>query len=69
MDYSVPMRMDLTAAERLREIINLLDAAGIQPASDPKALPAVNLGEVRLVSWMAIESISAKGLAAPGEAT
>lgn len=63
------LNTDLTAADHLEEIINLLDSAGIKPANDPKALPAVNLSEVRLVSWMAIESIGAKGLAAQGEAT
>lgn len=50
------LNLELETADRLKEIINLLDSAGIQPASDPIVLPAVNRSEVRLVSWMAIEA-------------
>jgi len=40
--------------DRLKEIIGLLDAEGVQPTPDPQPLPAVNKSQVRLVTWMAV---------------
>ena len=48
------LNKQLNDKDRLQEIIELLDAEGIQPTSDPQPLPAVNKSQVRLVAWMAI---------------
>jgi hypothetical protein len=48
------LNLDLNDPEKIQKIIELLDEQGIQEANEPKALPPVSLGEVRLVTWMAV---------------
>ncbi len=48
------LSLDLNDPEKIQKIIELLDEQGIQEAKQPKALPSVSLGEVRLVTWMAV---------------
>jgi SAM-dependent methyltransferase len=49
--------LDLKDPEKIQKIIDLLDEQGIQEANEPKALPPVSIGEVRLVTWMAVGKI------------
>lgn len=44
-----------TAREQIELVLAELDAAGIQAPPPVKPLPAVALGEVRLVAWMAVK--------------
>ena len=48
------LSLDLKEPEKIQKIIDLLDEQGIQEANEPKALPPVSIGEVRLVTWMAV---------------
>ncbi len=43
-----------TAEQRITLVKEVLDEAGIQVPPPPEPLPYVNLGEVRLVAWMAV---------------
>ena len=44
-----------TAREQIELVLAELDAAGIQAPPPVKPLPAVAIGEVRLVAWMAVK--------------
>ena len=48
------LNLELKDQETILKVIDLLDEQGIQEAKEPKPLPAVSLGEVRLVAWMAV---------------
>ncbi|MEV8357668.1 SNF2-related protein [Microbacterium sp. NPDC076895] len=44
------------------EIIQVLDAFGIQPAEKVEPLPPIALDDVRLIAWMAVEGTKTEGL-------
>lgn len=58
MAVSDAMRTVLSSSlkddEKLRDILELLDSAGVLAATEPKPLPEVNRAEVRLVCWIAV---------------
>lgn len=49
-----------SAEERVRMVMDELDAAGIQPPAEVVPLPEVNENEVRLVAWMAVRGTRAQ---------
>ncbi|MGR0319448.1 SNF2-related protein [Agromyces sp. ZXT2-3] len=48
------LRSDETPRERLDAIIAVLDEFGIQEAAKVQPLPEIDLGDIRLVAWMAV---------------
>ena len=41
--------------ECIKQIIDVLDQFGIQEAEKVEPLPEIELGEIRLVAWMAVQ--------------
>jgi len=48
------LRDGSTPAEKIAGIVRVLEEFGIQPAEKVEPLPAIDIEEVRLVSWMAV---------------
>lgn len=53
------LRTDETPRERLDAIIAVLDEFGIQEAAKVQPLPEIDLGDIRLVAWMAVRGTKA----------